>query len=126
MRTTGRTKTANAIVSLLTDTSGDSDNVVYNSGKEVECYSAEEALALMEDAKLSKYQYNVIQFQAKTRNADIYPSYYQVAEAKKECYPLQVHITETEVRINLQSLIDHSITRFFEDPNLKLLPIERG
>ncbi|EFN70735.1 hypothetical protein EAG_07643, partial [Camponotus floridanus] len=77
-------------------------------------YSAEEALALIEDVKLSKYQYEVVRMQAKKRNVDIYPAYNKILEAKKECYPSQILTSEVEAHINLQSLIDHTILRRFK------------
>jgi len=40
-------------------------------------YTKEEAFALFLDAKLTKRQYNCLRLGAKTRNADIYPSYQQ-------------------------------------------------
>lgn len=50
-------------------------------------YTPEEALALLIDLKLTKYQYELLHSQAKQRHADIYPPYYKVFEIKKECYP---------------------------------------
>ena len=38
-------------------------------------YTVDEALALIEDAKLSVYQYEIIRIQAKAKNVDIYPHY---------------------------------------------------
>lgn len=89
-------------------------------------YSAEEASALIEDVKLFKYQYEVVRMQAKKRNVDIYPAYNKVLEAKKECYPSQILTSKVEARINLQSLIDHTILRLFKDPNLCLPDIDNN
>ena len=50
-------------------------------------YTDDEALALIEDAKLSVYQYEIIRIQAKAKNADIYPHYRSLSDAKKMCYP---------------------------------------
>lgn len=50
-------------------------------------HSDDEALALIKDAKLSKYQYEVIREKAKAINSDIYPSYTSLEEAGKRCYP---------------------------------------
>lgn len=62
--------------------------------------------------------------QAKERNANIYPAYNKVLEAKEECYPSQILTSEIEARINLQSLIDHTVLRLFKDPNLNLYDID--
>lgn len=80
----------------------------------------EEALGLIEDAKLSKFQYERIRIQAKASNADIFPAYKQLAPARKQCYPDNVHVTEKGVSIDLQSLIDHTVRRFFLDSSVRL------
>ena len=46
-------------------------------------YTGDEALALIEDAKLSVYQYEIIRIQAKAKNADFYPHYRSLSVAKK-------------------------------------------
>lgn len=89
---------------------------------EVTKYSSEEALALIIDLKLSKFQYDLLRSQAKERQADIYPPYCKVFETKKECYPLResISISEKGVKIELQSLLDHTIQRIVNscDSNL--------
>lgn len=49
-------------------------------------YTPEEALALFVDCGLTKNQYMLMQSGAKSRNANIYPPYYVLQEAKKRCY----------------------------------------
>ena len=46
-------------------------------------YTDDEALALIKVAKLSVYQYGIIRIQAKAKNADIYPHYRSLSDAKK-------------------------------------------
>lgn len=46
-------------------------------------YSPDEALALFIDTRLTKSQYIKIRVQAKSRNANIYPSYQHIVAAKK-------------------------------------------
>lgn len=90
-------------------------DVLKNSSKAVPVpYSADEALALMTDGKISKFQYNQFQSGAKSRNANLYPPYHHVLEAKKKCYPpnKSIHISEIAVSIDLQALVDHTATRF--------------
>lgn len=115
LRITGRKQIAKAIEALLNV----DDNGTAEQGPYV-AYSPEEALALVEQAKLSKYQYQVIQLQAKSIKADIYPPYHQLLNAKKECYPSEIHVTEGGASIKIQSLIDLSINRLFKDPSLPL------
>lgn len=100
---TGRKKLANAISQLLRS-EDDTDNE--ESGLCIVPYTAEEAL--IEDAKLTKYQYEHIRMQAARRNANIYPLYQNFSAAQKECYPKLIEITEKGASVDLQSLIEHN------------------
>lgn len=73
--------------------------------------SVDEALALMIDANLSTHQYNVTRGQVNKISPKLFPSYYAIKEAKKNCYPTNINVTETSAEIPLQSLIDHTILR---------------
>lgn len=125
LRINGKCKLANIIKTII-ENDKESKNFEDCDEQLQTPYSAEEALALIEDVKLSKYQYEVIRMQAKERNVDIYPAYNKVLEAKKECYPSQILTSEIEARINLQSLIDHTVLRLFKDPNLCLPDIDNN
>lgn len=83
-------------------------------------HSDDEALALIEDAKLSKYQYEIIREKAKAINSDIYPSYKSLEEARKRCYPSQSAFTVSEdgVSVNLQDLMDHTASRIVQIPHI--------
>lgn len=120
LRNSGRTKIAKAIIKMLNE----SDNCFENIKNEDECklkpFSTEGALALMQDIKLSKFQYNILHLEAKMRNADIFPSYHNLLEAKKDCYPEEVQITETEARVNLQSSVNHLVERLLKSPHIVL------
>jgi hypothetical protein len=48
-------------------------------------YSEEETLALMINARLTKSQYMLIRLNAKPKNANIYPPYNKIIEAKAGC-----------------------------------------
>lgn len=76
-------------------------------------YSPEEALALICDAHLSVAQYNKLREGAKSRNANLYPAYKKILEAKVGCYPEQqsISISETNMEIKLQALLDHTAER---------------
>lgn len=76
-------------------------------------YTPDEALALMVDTNLSVHQYNIIQHQAKSRNANIYPPYNRILKAKKMCYPMDesITVTDTGTNIKLQGLLDHTSAR---------------
>ncbi|EFN80696.1 hypothetical protein EAI_01483, partial [Harpegnathos saltator] len=82
----------------------------------VTTYTPVEALAFLMEAGLTKHSYQIIWTQAKSRGADIYPSYNKVREAKAECYPPKesVHITETKSEIELQALLDLTVRRIIQ------------
>lgn len=69
--------------------------------------SGDDALAVLVDAKLSRYQYDVI----RTCAPEKFPSYKTIQAAKKHCYPEEMHITDTCGEIALQALLDHTVTR---------------
>lgn len=79
-------------------------------------YTPEEALALITELKLTKHQYKNLQKNAKERNANIYPSYDSILEAKKRCYPpiTSITITETLAEIKLQPVLDFTVQRLSE------------
>lgn len=69
-----------------------------------------------EENDLTKQQYISIRLSAKNRNADIYPPYSSIIEAKKLCYPDNCVISETRCEIKLQNLLDHTSLRLFQIP----------
>lgn len=82
----------------------------------------QQALSMLIEAELSKRQYNII----RSYNPDMYPSYPQIREAKKECYPDKesIKVTETLAEIKLQSLMDHTATRLLKDLQKMLVTLE--
>lgn len=76
-------------------------------------YSSEEALALICDTQLTVAQYTKLRLEAKSRNANLYPAYKKILEAKRSCYPEKnsITITETNMEIKLQALLDHTVER---------------
>ncbi|CAH2095433.1 unnamed protein product [Euphydryas editha] len=74
--------------------------------------SPQKALALYVSMQLSKWRYTVL------RNFSLkeglkYPSYYLLLKEKNECYPSKedISVTETSVKIRLQSLLDLTVRR---------------
>lgn len=84
--------------------------------KNVAPFSEDEAVSLMIEAKLSKHQYSLIRREAKKKNADIYPSYHKVLEAKGRCYPPKeaIVITESLAEVTLQELLNHTASRLVD------------
>lgn len=75
-----------------------------------------EAVSLLIEMDLNKHQYIAIRNLSKSRNADIYPPYYKMLEAKKLCYPdaTSIEIDESSASIKLQALLDHTSKRLLQ------------
>lgn len=80
-------------------------------------FSAEQALALLLDAALSKHQYETIRMASKDLGYDIFPRYEIVREAKKKCYIEDTDCTESYACNGLQSLLNHTTKRIFLTKN---------
>lgn len=64
--------------------------------KDVIALTSDEALAVLMEADLSKFQYLLIRFVLKSKNADVFPAYERILEAKERCYPPKESIIVTE------------------------------
>lgn len=82
-------------------------------------YSPEEALAFYLDGDLTKHTYKLMQAGAKSRNANIYPTYDALLSAKKQCYPNGISIEDYSAHIPLQSMVNHIVTRIVESSSLE-------
>lgn len=71
--------------------------------------SAEEALGVLIEGRLSRHSYNVIRKAAPEK----FPSYTIVQNAKLECYPKRECITISEIcsKVSLQGLLNHTVER---------------
>ena len=83
-------------------------------------FTPEKALALVLDASLSKYQYEVLRKASQEIGCDIFPSYYKLLNTKKECYPSDVDVTESCASVNLQTLLNHTISRILKNKTEEL------
>lgn len=77
-------------------------------------FSSDEALSVFIEAKLTKFQYNIIRDAAKQHNSNLYPNYESITSAKKRCYPQDLVITEGRAEVPLQSLLNHTVSRLFQ------------
>ncbi|EFN64878.1 hypothetical protein EAG_09125, partial [Camponotus floridanus] len=75
---------------------------------------ADSALALITQAKLSKYQYEILRKATQDIGHNIFPSYRKIIEAKKKCYPDNIIVTEKLAKVSLQDLLDHTSRRIME------------
>ncbi|CAH1113554.1 unnamed protein product [Psylliodes chrysocephalus] len=75
----------------------------------VEELSRERALSVLVEAKLTRHQYEVVRSEDKRR----FPSYKNIQNAKKHCYPDReaITITETNAEVKLQELLVHTVRR---------------
>lgn len=93
-------------------------------------YSREKALALMISLNLSKSKYIQLRMTSIEHGVNLYPSYYQIQLAKRDCYPLKemMIFTETHAEIELQALLDLTVQRLWKtlkiDTNEKLLNLK--
>ena len=87
--------------------------------KDVIALTSDEALAVLMEADLSKFQYLLIRFVLKSKNADVFPAYERILEAKERCYPPKESIIVTESKAEVSHhyvvLISFS-TYIFEVP----------
>lgn len=94
-------------------------------GPKTTSFDINTALALITQAKLSKFQYEILRQAAKHIGHDIYPSYKKVMEAKQKCYPENIIISESSAKVPLQDLLDHTAKRIIECKNGYDIPPER-
>ena len=77
-------------------------------------YTPDGALSLIISNNLTKRQYEVLCSDAKSRNYNIYPSYYRILQAKNAAYPPDIKITEQICEISLQTLLNHTSKRLLQ------------
>lgn len=77
----------------------------------VKSLSADEALAFLVSADLTRDSYQKTRNIAIQRHANLFPSYRKVLAAKKNCYPKNVIYEEAKAEVPLQDLLDHAVQR---------------
>ena len=78
-----------------------------------------QALAFLLCNNLSKEQYNQMKSACTTSNANIWPNYNKVLQAKKECRPEGINIQLLCAQVSLQNLLDHTAKRILlNDPDI--------
>ncbi|KAF2879692.1 hypothetical protein ILUMI_26481 [Ignelater luminosus] len=60
---------------------------------------------------MTKKQYMSVRLLSKEHNANIYPTYKDILQTKEQRYPSEIIVSEKCAEVELQSLIDHTITR---------------
>lgn len=90
------------------------DAAASNVPKVQRAFNTDSALALITQAGLSKYQYEILRKATTDIGYNIFPSYKEIADSKKKCYPDDIIVTETMAKVGLQELLDHSAKRILE------------
>ena len=115
LRNSNETQKANIVKAASVSSPGTLNritNTIKKSNNEAHEMCADAALALMLDLDLSVDKYHHLRAVSLQYGHSMYPSYHQVLSAKKKTYPNLEAISENEVRVNLQSLLDLTTERF--------------
>ncbi|KAL4090847.1 hypothetical protein QTP88_025613 [Uroleucon formosanum] len=100
LRVSGQVEAAKLMKELITSTPTCASKYrkVFKQAEAPKKLSGEDALAVIVDAKLSRYQYKIIWM-----------------KTKKQCYPKpeDIQITSTHAEVSLQALLDHTVQRLF-------------
>lgn len=122
LRNSGKQHLINEIENLL-ENSMDTVNP-----EQVNPFTGDECIALMEDARLSKWQYETIRKQVQGKHVNIFQIYRNLVFARSLCYPPEgsIIITEKGARVILQALLDHTCSRILQIPEVRLQLSEAG
>ncbi len=83
--------------------------------------SPQEALAYMLTHNLTRQDYCDMKKACSSKGANIWPDYNQVLKAKMDCRPEGIQVEETESKVAMQHLLNHTASRIFnEDQDLKI------
>jgi hypothetical protein len=63
------------------------------------------------EVKLTKYQYFLLRYQAKSKNTNLHPAYQKLLKAKNLCCCAEesIKISVSSAEVNMQALLDHTI-----------------
>ena len=71
----------------------------------------DKALNLLIDNSLSKNAYQNLRIEMKSRNANIFPTYFEVSQAKKKCCPDEIQSSDVKASTSIKSLSCHTFSR---------------
>lgn len=113
LKSTGKKEVVKQIAQLLQSSKQDEESLHDTNKDDTLSFNNDEALALYEDAKLTKHQYQTIRLRLKDKGADILLPYGILLETKNKCYPdsLDLQITDTFAEVELQKLLDITVSR---------------
>ena len=83
-------------------------------------HTPQEALAYMLTHNQTRQDYCDMKKACSAKGANIWPDYNQVLKAKTDCRPKGIEVEETEAKVAMQDLLNHTASRIFnEDQDLK-------
>lgn len=116
LRKAGKRDSA-AIIKELTTSPSDIGTQIKHARSRNKCVISVpdvEALCMIQDADLSRNQYEIVRQKINKYVTNLLPTYDKIKLKKNECYPLVKTVTETVAACDVQSLVDHTIKRLIE------------
>lgn len=99
---------------------------LFQTHDRIQKMSSDEALELLLNLNLTKFQYQQIRLEGKSRDSDIFPSYENVREAKKKARPEGILISETIAEVSYQKIIEHTATRLIHSIEPSIVNVTQG
>ena len=114
----GRIKDAQVLKHLVESNIDGSCNISCSKS-----YSAEEALALILNCRISRADYQTIRQGALDKGCMLYPAYNYILKAKNDCIPDSRIVTSNySASVNLQGIMDHTANRIWKVMDKSKLP----
>uniref|UniRef100_A0A1Y1LT63 Uncharacterized protein n=1 Tax=Photinus pyralis TaxID=7054 RepID=A0A1Y1LT63_PHOPY len=88
-------------------------NVLFNKSQK-KTFDEDRALALYTSLSLSKWKYLCLRQALSDYEIPVLPSYHDLLEAKKRCYPQDLEIIERGARVKLQALLNLTVQRILQ------------
>ena len=115
LKSEGKTTAAKIISVVANSTTEEQENLLLKiSTDDKNTFSCDEALHQMIYLQLSKEKYNFLRQEHLKNNHEVYPSYKNLLNAKKMCYPENILVKKNKITIQLQDLVDHTANRLYE------------
>ncbi|CAG4972044.1 unnamed protein product [Parnassius apollo] len=110
LRSEGNVKAAKLLADIAINNDS-AKNYIEKDDVKIAKLTEDKALSSLTNAKLTKYQSNIIRSNTLEENCYQYPNYESIMKAIKCCYPGNILITESPAEVPLQDLVDHTLRR---------------
>lgn len=81
------------------------------TNKPISKISGDLALSDVVEAKMTRHAYEIVRKRLSQCNAQVYPPYEKILQAKVDCYPNGMIISGNCAQVSLQALLDHTCSR---------------